>query len=90
MITERTTRATWSHPHGSKHAVPGFSGYAGVASHLNQEFSVQISRQLVSNWYTRRSWTHFPEKKTVESNGRTSELFDLDEVTTWYREHRLS
>lgn len=83
-MTDRTTRRTWTHSAGSSRAVPGFSGYAGAASYLNSLYGVQISRQLVSNWYVRRGSTKFPEKKTVESEGHTLELFDLDEVAAWY------
>jgi hypothetical protein len=81
-------RETWSHPGTSQNAVDGHTGFAGVADYLNKMFDAQISRQLVYNWYARRTSTHFPEKREVESNGRPLRLFNVTEVSDWYEAHR--
>lgn len=82
-------RETWSHLGTSENAVEGHTGFAGVADHLNQTYQAKITRQLVYNWYARRSSTNFPEKRDVESNGRPLMLFNLDEVCAWYEANRL-
>lgn len=85
------TRETWSHIGTSRHTVPGFTGFAGVAEHLNVTYepTAVVTRQLVWTWYARRATTKFPEKRTTTSGNRTMELFDLKEIDVWYAEHRL-
>jgi len=86
------TRETWSHTGTSQHLVPGYTGFAGVAEHLNTAYEpiAMISRQAVWTWYHRRERSKFPEKKTISSGDRTLELFDLAEIDIWYAEHRLA
>jgi hypothetical protein len=84
------TRETWSHIGTSRHTVSGYTGFAGVAEHLNTTYepAVAITRQLVYTWYARRARTGFPEKRTIPSGSRTLELFDLTQVDAWYLQHR--
>jgi hypothetical protein len=83
-------RETWTHTGTSQRAVEGFSGFAGVAKHLNETFGSQVSRQLVWTWYSRRTTTSFPEKQTVSAGGRDLCLFNLEDVVNWYRVYRPS
>lgn len=81
-------RATWTHHAGSSTLHnPEYSGFSGVARYLTEVLGHEITKQYVWISYQRRVSNGFPEKRLVQlGNGsQTLQLFNLDEVLTWYR-----
>lgn len=70
------------------------AGYTAIAKELNDRFphrDINVTRQQVHIWFTRRERNGFPPQYPVLApSGKIKNLFHLNEVVTWYAGYKPS
>lgn len=67
-----------------------YGGFTAVAEALNARFPFAdtFTRQRIWTWWHRRNRNGFPDRKPVTGkDGRTRQLFSIEEVAGWWKSY---